>query len=82
MNLFTELYVELDQTNKTNEKVEAMRFYFERARPHDSAWATISLAVEPPSKTVVAVTPSLLFDRCVGESNRTETAPGRLPGNM
>ena len=31
MKLFTELYVELDQTNKTNEKVEAMRYYFERA---------------------------------------------------
>jgi DNA ligase-1 len=28
MKLFTQLYVELDQTNKTNEKVEAMRFYF------------------------------------------------------
>ena len=32
MKLFTELYVELDQTNKTNEKVEAMRFYFEQCR--------------------------------------------------
>jgi hypothetical protein len=31
MKLFTELYNELDQTNKTNEKVEALKEYFERA---------------------------------------------------
>ena len=37
MKDFTQLYVELDQTNKINEKVEAMRFYFERASPADAA---------------------------------------------
>ena len=34
MKLFTELYVRLDQTNKTNEKVEAMRSYFEIDTAH------------------------------------------------
>ncbi|MBV9215629.1 MAG: ATP-dependent DNA ligase, partial [Acidobacteria bacterium] len=52
MKLFTELYVELDQTNKTNEKVEAMRFYFERAEPHDSAWALYFLSGRKPRQIV------------------------------
>ncbi len=52
MNLFTDLYVELDQTNKTNEKVEAMRFYFEHAAPHDSAWALYFLSGRKPRQIV------------------------------
>ena len=52
MNLFTDLYVELDQTNKTNEKVEAMRFYFERAAPHDAAWALYFLSGRKPRQIV------------------------------
>src|SRR5256885_12347000 len=52
MKLFTELYVELDQTNKTNEKVEAMRFYFERAAPHDAAWALYFLSGRKPRQIV------------------------------
>ena len=52
MKLFTELYVELDQTNKTNEKVEAMRFYFERAEPSDAAWAFYFLSGRKPRQIV------------------------------
>ncbi len=52
MKLFTDLYVELDQTNKTNEKVEAMRFYFERADPHDAAWALYFLSGRKPRQIV------------------------------
>ena len=52
MKLFTELYVELDQTNKTNEKVEAMRFYFERADKHDAAWALYFLSGRKPRQIV------------------------------
>src|SRR5882757_9040743 len=52
MKLFTELYVEIDQTNKTNEKVEAMRFYFERAEPHDAAWALYFLSGRKPRQIV------------------------------
>ena len=52
MKLFTDLYVELDQTNKTNEKVEAMRFYFERADPRDAAWALYFLSGRKPRQIV------------------------------
>ena len=52
MKLFTDLYVELDQTNKTNEKVEAMRYYFERAAPHDAAWALYFLSGRKPRQIV------------------------------
>lgn len=52
MKLFTELYVQLDQTNKTNEKVEAMRFYFEQAAPHDAAWALYFLSGRKPRQIV------------------------------
>jgi len=52
MKLFTELYVELDQTNKTNEKVEAMRFYFEHAEAHDAAWALYFLSGRKPRQIV------------------------------
>src|SRR5881394_2657525 len=52
MKLFTQLYVELDQTNKTNEKVEAMRFYFERAEKADAAWALYFLSGRKPRQIV------------------------------
>ena len=52
MKLFTELYVELDQTNKTNEKVESMRFYFERAEKHDAAWALYFLSGRKPRQII------------------------------
>src|SRR5215213_9881851 len=52
MKLFTELYVELDQTNKTNEKVEAIRFYFEHAPPADAAWALYFLSGRKPRQIV------------------------------
>jgi DNA ligase-1 len=52
MRLFTELYVELDQTNKTNEKIEAMRFYFDRAPPEDAAWAFYFLSGRKPRQIV------------------------------
>lgn len=52
MKLFTELYVALDQTNKTNEKVEAMRFYFERSSPADAAWAFYFLSGRKPRQIV------------------------------
>jgi len=52
MRLFTELYTELDQTNKTNEKVEAMRFYFEHAPADDAAWAFYFLSGRKPKQIV------------------------------
>ncbi|MEO7672722.1 MAG: ATP-dependent DNA ligase [Pyrinomonadaceae bacterium] len=52
MRLFTELYVELDQTNKTNEKIDALRFYFERADKKDAAWAFYFLSGRKPRQIV------------------------------
>ncbi len=39
MKRFTELYVRLDQTNSTNEKIRAITDYFSVATPEDAAWA-------------------------------------------
>ncbi len=52
MKLFTELYTELEQTNKTNEKVEALKFYFERADARDAAWALYFLSGRKPRQIV------------------------------
>lgn len=52
MKLFTDLYVRLDQTNKTNEKVEAMREYFAEAPPEDAAWALYFLSGRKPRQIV------------------------------
>jgi DNA ligase-1 len=52
MRDFTQLYVELDQTNKTNEKIEAMRFYFEHASPENAAWAFYFLSGRKPRQIV------------------------------
>ena len=52
MKLFTELYTELDQTNKTNEKVEALKFYFEHAKPEDAAWALYFLSGRKPKQII------------------------------
>jgi DNA ligase-1 len=93
MKLFTELYVELDQTNKTNEKVEAMRFYFERAAPDDAAWALYFLSGRKPRQIVpsrflrewaldLSGIPEWLYAECrdtVGDG--AETTALLLPGN-
>ncbi|MEZ4706358.1 MAG: ATP-dependent DNA ligase [Caldilineaceae bacterium] len=39
MQKFTQLYAELDETNKTNAKVAALEKYFQSAPPADAAWA-------------------------------------------
>ena len=93
MKLFTDLYTELDQTNKTNEKVEAMRFYFERAAPEDAAWALYFLSGRKPRQIVpskklrewalnLAEIPEWLFDESrdtVGDG--AETIALLLPNN-
>jgi DNA ligase-1 len=40
---FARLFATLDQTNSTNDKVEAMRAYFVDAPPDDAAWAVFFL---------------------------------------
>lgn len=52
MKLFTELYNELDQTNKTNEKIEALKNYFAQAEKSDAAWALYFLSGRKPRQIV------------------------------
>jgi DNA ligase 1 len=52
MRLFTELYTRLDQTNKTNEKVQALTGYFAQAAPGDAAWALYFLSGRKPRQIV------------------------------
>jgi DNA ligase-1 len=50
MRAFTELYTSLDETTKTNEKIAAMKRYFESASPADSAWAIYFLTGRKPKQ--------------------------------
>lgn len=43
MNTFTRLYLEIDSTTKTNQKISAMLSYFQQAAPADAAWALFFL---------------------------------------
>ena len=43
MQRFASLFAAIDQTNSTNDKVEAMRDYFAAAPPADAAWAVFFL---------------------------------------
>ncbi len=52
MKLFTDLYSKLDQTNKTNEKVAALKEYFSQAQPEDAAWALYFLSGRKPKQIV------------------------------
>jgi DNA ligase-1 len=52
MRLFTDLYSRLDQTNKTNEKVQALKDYFAQAAPDDTAWALYFLSGRKPRQIV------------------------------
>jgi DNA ligase 1 len=54
MRAFTDLYTALDETNKTNEKVEAMRRYFSSAPPDDAAWVIFFLSGRTPRRAVNA----------------------------
>ena len=50
MKAFAELYVALDETTKTNEKVEALTRYFSRVPPADAAWAAAFLIGRRPKR--------------------------------
>ncbi len=39
MKRFTQLFTDLDETNRTNEKVAALERYFRESPPEDAAWA-------------------------------------------
>lgn len=52
MKKFTALYTLLDQTTKTNDKVEAMADYFKNTDPKDSLWAIALLTGRRPKRPV------------------------------
>lgn len=52
MKLFTDLYSKLDQTNKTNEKIKALKDYFAVAEPENAAWALYFLSGRKPKQIV------------------------------
>ncbi|MEO0474559.1 MAG: ATP-dependent DNA ligase [Planctomycetota bacterium] len=52
MRRLTDLYLRLDATTKTNDKVAAMRDYFETAPPEDACWAVALLSGKRLTRTV------------------------------
>ena len=50
MRRFTDLYLALDATTKTNEKVAAMAAYFAAVEPEDAAWAVFFLSGRRPKR--------------------------------
>ncbi len=50
MRAFSDLYTSLDETTKTNEKISAMKRYFDSASPADSAWAIYFLTGRKPKQ--------------------------------
>jgi DNA ligase-1 len=52
MQAFAALYTALDETTRTNEKVEALRRYFATAAPADAAWALYFLIGRRPRQAV------------------------------
>jgi DNA ligase-1 len=82
---FTALYSELDQTTKTNEKVEAMVRYFSQTDPSNAVWALALLTGRRPKRPVrssdlrlwaseLAGIPQWLFEECyavVGDLGET-----------
>ncbi|MGO9261245.1 MAG: cisplatin damage response ATP-dependent DNA ligase [Bryobacteraceae bacterium] len=50
MKAFAELYTALDETTKTNAKVEALTEYLRRAPPEDAAWAVHFLIGRRPKR--------------------------------
>ncbi len=52
MKAFADLYTALDETTKTNEKVDALVRYFASAPPDDAAWALYFLIGRRPRQVV------------------------------
>jgi DNA ligase-1 len=75
MRRFAELYAAIDASNKTSDKVAAMRAYFASAPPEDAAWAVYFLTGRRPRQVVstknlvawamaAAQVPEWLFNEC------------------
>lgn len=69
MKRFTQLFCELDQTTRTNEKVAALERYFSAAPPADAAWALNFLC----GRTLPRLVPArLLWGLIIQESKLPE----------
>jgi DNA ligase-1 len=87
MKKFAALFTQLDQTAKTNTKLDALVEYFDHANDSDKIWAIAILSHRRPKRTVntnllrlwaaeSAVLPEWLFDECysvVGDLAETIT---------
>lgn len=85
MKKFAKLYQQLDETNRSSEKVEALKTYFSDAPPRDAAWAfyflsgnKVARAVNAPSLRLwgsqASGYPAWLVDECyeaVGDLGET-----------
>src|SRR5262245_18181376 len=92
MHRFTRLYLELDQTTRTSEKLVALRSYFRDARPEDAAWAlmvltgrrvlrTISFPVLRDTACEVSGFPPWMIEECYGAVGAlSDTIALLLPG--
>ena len=56
MKRFTQLFTELDETNRTNEKVAALERYFRETVPADAAWALFFLTGRRPARVLSSTT--------------------------
>ena len=52
MRAFAELYAALDQTTKTNQKIEALKMYLTKAPPRDAVWAIHFLIGRRPKRLI------------------------------
>ncbi|MGD9235154.1 MAG: ATP-dependent DNA ligase, partial [Desulfobacterales bacterium] len=52
MKLFSQLYTALDETTRTNVKVQALVDYFQQAPPEDAVWAIHFLIGRKPRQVV------------------------------
>lgn len=94
MQRFTELYLKMDQTTRTNEKLAAMVDYFRSAPPEDAIWAVYLMTGRKIGRTVsfrqmrdwtseVSGYPAWMVDECytfVGDLS--ETLSMLLPGEV
>ena len=85
MKQFTDLFIALDRTTRTNEKLDALRSYFRTAPPRDAIWAAYIMTGRRIGRTVsfrqlrdwaaeVSQYPAWLLDECyhlVGDLSET-----------
>jgi DNA ligase-1 len=75
LRTFSRLFADLDETTKTNAKVDAMAAYFRIAAPADAAWAVYFLTGNRPKRLIgvrklaqwameIADVPDWLFSEC------------------